>query len=177
MDKIAILLKQKEKLFHTADLAVLWKISNLKTLYQTIYRLVKKGILFRVQKGFYSVVPLGQINPINLGFRAINSFAYLSTESVLSMKGVINQPVNKITFVSSFSDNFVLEENIYLVRQLKVRSLHNTLGITEDEQGFLVANLERAVVDMLYFRPQYHFDGVDLINWNLVKNYKKQIYD
>lgn len=176
MDKISILIQQPQKLFHTSDLKVLWNISKQSTLYQTIYRLTKKGVLISLQKGFYSIIPLNQLDPIEIGFRAINHFSYLSTESILSKNGIINQSPSKITFISSTPANFTIHNNTYLVRQLKPQCLNNTVGITQNNKGIFVATTERAIADMLYFQPNYHFDADNLINWNLVKNYQQQIY-
>ncbi len=176
MDKISVLIQQPQKLFHTSDLKVIWGIYNESTLYQTIYRLIKKKILFRVQKGFYSIVPLNQLDPVEIGFRAINHFSYLSTESVLAKNGIINQSPNKITFLSSAPAKFTINDNLYLVRQLKSQCLNNTIGIIQNDKGVFMATTERAIVDMLYFQPNYHFDADNLINWKLVKNYQQQIY-
>ncbi|MDD4026905.1 MAG: hypothetical protein PHO75_01785 [Candidatus Shapirobacteria bacterium] len=175
-DKIGVLIQQPQKLFHTSDLKVIWGVLNQNTLHKTIARLVKKGILINIQKGFYSIVPLNQLDPVEIGFRAINHFSYLSTESVLSKNGIINQSPSKITFISSIPANFILNENSYLVRQLKPQCLNNTIGIIQNDKGVFIADTERAVADMLYFQPNYHFDAYNLINWSLVKNYQKQIY-
>lgn len=175
-DKIGILVQQSQKLFHTSDLKVLWNILNQNTLHKTIARLIKKGVLISLQKGFYSIVPLDQLDPIEIGFRAINHFSYLSTESVLSKNGIINQSPNKITFLSSSPANFDINGVSYLVRQLKPQCLNNTVGIIQDDKGIFMATIERAIADMLYFQPNYHFDANNIIDWNLVKNYQQQIY-
>lgn len=174
-DKIGILAQQSQKLFHTSDLRILWNITNQNTLHKTINRLIKRKVLISIQKGFYSIVPLDQINPIEIGFRAINSFNYLSTESVLAKNGIINQSPSKITFISKKSLNFVINKNYYLVRQLKTISLNNSIGINQDNQGIFIADVERAVADMLYFQPNHHFDADSLIDWKKVKNYQKQL--
>jgi predicted transcriptional regulator of viral defense system len=175
-DKIGILIQQSQKLFHTSDLKVLWNILNQNTLHKTITRLVKKGVLISLQKGFYSIVPLDQLDPTEIGFRAINHFSYLSTESVLSKNGIINQSPNKFTFISSTPANFTINDNLYLVRQLKPQCLNNTLGIIQNDKGIFMADTERAIADMLYFQPNYHFDADNIIDWKLVKNYQQQIY-
>jgi predicted transcriptional regulator of viral defense system len=175
MDKVSILIQQQQRLFHTSDLKVLWGISNQSTLYQTIYRLVKKGTLIRVHKGLYSVIPLSQIDPIEIGFRVITRFSYLSTESVLSKNGIINQSPSKITFISGSPAHFDINGNTYLVRQLKPQCLNNTLGISQNDNGVFVATTERAIADMLYVQPNYHFDANSIIDWNLVKSYQQQI--
>ena len=175
-NKIGILVQQSQKLFHTSDLKVLWNILNQNTLHKTIARLIKKKALISLQKGFYSIVPLNQLDPIEIGFRAINHFSYLSTETILAKNGIINQSPNKITFISSSPANFTINNNSYLVRQLKPQCLNNTIGITQDNHGVFIATTERAIADILYFQPNYHFDADNLIDWKLVKNYQQQIY-
>ncbi len=174
-DKIGILAQQPQKLFHTSDLKVLWNITNQNTLYKTINRLIKKKVLIPIQKGFYSIVPLDQLNPIQIGFRAINGFNYLSTESILAKNGIINQSPSKFTFISHKSLNFIINNNHFLVRQLKTTSLNNPIGISQNDQGVFIANTERAVADMLYFQPNYHFDADILIDWKTVKNYQSEL--
>lgn len=174
-DKIAILAQQPQKLFHTSDLKILWNISNQNTLHKSIARLIKRGVIFRIQKGFYSIVPIDQLDPIEIGFRAIKSFSYLSTESVLANNGLINQLPSKITFISQKSANFIINNTYYSVRQLKASSLHNPIGIKQNNLGIFVATIERAVADMLYFQPKYHFDNDGKIDWTLVKNYQTQL--
>lgn len=175
MDKISALIQQKQQIFRTQDLKTIWQISNPKTLHQTIYRFKKKKILFSIQKGFYSIVPIDQLDPTEIGFRAINSFCYLSTESVLAKHGIINQSPSKTTFISNKSLNFIINDNYYLVRQLKTISLNNPIGIGQNDQGIFTANIERAVADMLYFQPNYHFDADSLIDWKTVKNYQSEL--
>ncbi|KKS31277.1 MAG: Formate-tetrahydrofolate ligase, partial [Candidatus Amesbacteria bacterium GW2011_GWA2_42_12] len=100
MYRISELIKLDRKLYHTQDLAILWKISNKNTLYTTVKRYVKKGILFQVYKGLYSTIPLPQLNPLELGKAIIHDYTYLTNESVLAQFGIINQISNSYTFVA-----------------------------------------------------------------------------
>lgn len=174
MYKIDILLKQKQKLFHTNDLALLWDLKNLNTLYTTIKRYVQKGILFRIHKGFYSVVPPAEIDPLRLGVGFLHTFAYLSCESVLASAGVIFQEGRYFTLVSSVSRKFRVGENHFLVRKMKNEFLYQPAGISERDE-IKIATLERAVADMLYFQPAYHFDNRSFINWAKVRKIQKEV--
>lgn len=174
-DKTNILLKQPQKLFHTADLKVLWNIANKNTLYKSIGRLIKRGVLIAVQKGLYSVLPIDQLDPIELGFRIFNQQCYLTTETVLFQNGLINQPTTKITYVSSISKNISMAGQNFLARQLKPIFLNNMTGVVQNNNGVLVAILNRAIADMLYFQPNYHFDATNLINWDQVKKIQHEV--
>ena len=172
--KVNLLLKSPENLFYSQDLALLWNIDNRNTLYTLIKRYIQKGILVRIQKGFYSKIPLEQIDSVVLGLSALHSFAYLSTESILAQAGVISQAIPWITFVSNQSKRFKIKNQSYLSRKMKNEFLFNPLGVIEKD-GIKQATLERAVADLLYYRPSYHFDAPNLVNWHRVKEIQKII--
>lgn len=175
MYRINILLKQEKKLFHTNDLALLWHIQTPNTLYTTIKRYVQKGILRRIHKGFYSVVPIEKLKPVELGIACLHSFAYLSTESILAENGVIFQASDYITLVSSVSKKFKIGNYSYLVRKMKDEFLYQTVDLTE-RNGVKAAALERAVADMLYFNPNFYFDNRKIIDWKRVKQIQKEAF-
>jgi len=168
------LLKQSQKLFHTKDLALLWGITNKNTLYSAIRRYKKDGTLIPIHKGFYSVMPLSQLDPVVLGAAFLHRYAYLSTESVLAREGVIAQTIPALTFVSNTTKTFKLGENHYTVRQMADRYLYNTCGIIKKDHHYEAA-LERAVADLLYYNPNYYFDNQDLIDWDRVKKIQKEV--
>ena len=173
MYRINVLLKQKRKLFHTRDLALLWGNPEPNTLYTTIKRYVQKGILIPIHKGFYAVMPLSKLDPVLLGISYLHTYAYLSLESVLFEAGVIFQRGEYMTLVSSVSKKFSVGSYKYLVRKMRNEFLHNPAGISN--QHVRKATLERAVADMLYFNPKYHFDNPKAIDWRRVKEIQKEV--
>ena len=174
-DKLNLLLKDPRDLFHTQDLSLLWNTENKNTLYMTIKRYVQKDILIRIQKGFYSKVSLDQVGPIKLGIGFLHSFCYLSLESILSRQGIISQSIPYITLVSDKSKKFEINNNLYISRQMKDEFLFNEEGIV-DKDGIKQATIERAVADMIYFSPHFHFDAPSLIDWKKVKQIQKTVY-
>jgi len=173
-DKLNLLLKSPKSLFHTQDLFLLWNIENRNTLHTTIKRYVKKGVLIRIQKGLYSKKSLNEINPVELGMAFLHSFSYLSTESILSQAGVISQDISYITLISNQSKKFKIKNHFYISRQMKDVFLFNETGIIEKD-GIKQATIERAVADILYFSPKYHFDVPKLIDWDKIKEIQKII--
>ncbi len=174
MYKIDKLLKLDQKIFHTADLALLWEITNKNTLYTTIQRLVKKGVLISLQKGLYSTVVFEQLDPVQVGLAFLHRFAYLSTETVLMKAGLINQIVYPLTFISDVSRRFNVSKQEYLVRRMQTRFLYHPMGI-EETNGIFVASIERAVADLLYFNSCYYFDQKERINWQRVRFIQKEV--
>lgn len=173
-DKKSVLLKQSQKLFHTNDLALLWNITNKNTLYTAIKRYKKDGTLIPIHKGFYSVVPLSQLDPVVLGVVFLHRYAYLSTESILVREGVVAQTIPSTTFVSNTTKKFKLGGTRYTVRQMADRYLYNTCGIIKKDHHY-EATLERAVADLLYYNPNYYFDNKDLVDWGKVKKIQKEV--
>lgn len=174
MYKIDILLKQGRKLFHTNDLALLWQITNHNTLYTTIKRYIKKGILIPIHKGFYATIPVDKINHVELGISYLHQYAYLSTETVLFNHGVIFQKSEYITLVCNVSKKFAIGNSKYIVRRMNNNYLFQTIGIINDGE-VRAATLERAVADLLYFNKRFHFDNRQAVDWLRVKKIQKDI--
>lgn len=174
MYRIDTLLKLKEKLFHTNDLSLLWGISNKNTLYTTIKRYIQKGILIPIHKGFYSTIPIDQINPFKLAIGYLHRFTYVSCETVLINEGIIFQKANYLTLISDVSKKFIIADHSYFVRQLKDNYLFNDRGI-DKINGVMAAGVERAIADLLYFNPNYYFDNKKKIDWKKVKEIQKEV--
>lgn len=161
-------------LFHVDDLANLWQIQNANTLRTTLKRYTQDGLIIRVYRGLYSLLPIEKIDPYLLGVKALHCYAYVSTETVLAREGIIFQDISQITLVSPHSKKFQIGNNSYSSRQLADKFLFNDIGIT-NKDGVLMASLERAVADILYFNPRYHFDAGDSIDWQKVRAIQRQI--
>ncbi len=159
-----------EVVFHADDVANLWGIFNKNTLYKTLSRYVADGLIHRVYKGLYAIKKPNEIDPFLLGVKAIHAPAYVSCESVLYRLGILNQPPQEITLVSSFSKHFSIASTRYKSRKMRDEFLFNDAGI-ETKDGVRIASLPRAVADMLYFNPRKYFDAGDsrLIPWDKVK--------
>lgn len=156
-NRIALLSRTNETIFHLDDLANLWQIQDKNTLRVTLVRYVKTGLLFQIYRGFYSLSPLEKIDPLLLGSRAIHDFCYLSTESVLFESGYISQPPSYYTFIGKKSLKFTIGPYHYSCRQLDEKYLYNPEGVFI-ENGIQKATPKRAIADMLYFNPRHHFD-------------------
>lgn len=174
MYRIDTLLKQDQKLFHTNDLAILWNITNRNTLYTTVKRYLKKGILIPIHKGYYSTVPTAQLDPIRLGAGYLHRYVYVSCETVLVENGLIFQKSPYITLVSDVSKKFSISGWNFLARSMRDRFLYNNIGIVSTN-GILKATVDRAVADLLYFNPRSYFDNQNGINWKQVRLIQKEV--
>ena len=173
---INILLKQDRRLFHVNDLALLWNISNRDTLRQTIARYIKKGVLIQIHRGFYSVLPLDELDPFELGTSLIHDFCYVSTETVLTLNGIIFQQIVGHTLCCSKSMKVKVRDQMFFCRKLADKYLYNPFGIV-DRGKYKIATVERAIADMQYFNPRYYFDADSSIDWKKVSETKKEVYN
>ncbi|MBN1373780.1 hypothetical protein JW962_00385 [Candidatus Dojkabacteria bacterium] len=157
MNYKALLLKQKRKIFKTDDFTIIWKISNKNTLLTTIKRYVKDKTLHRIRKGLYSVVPLAELDPFLVGTSYVKGFCYVSLQTVLELHGLINQFSQKITLIGNRSINFSVNNTQFLCKKLSPKYLNNSEGINLEGE-YPIATRERAIADILYFNPKFHFD-------------------
>lgn len=183
------LAKLQISVFHAGDLASLWQIQDTHNLHMTLKRYADKGLLVRIYRGLYSLKPVEQIDSRLLGIKALHSYAYISTETILAEVGIIQQKINLTTVISAKSKRFSIGSRNFYSRKLADKFLYNEIGIIERD-GIKIATSERAVADLLYFNSKYYFDAEKLIDWKKVKaiqkalgypltstRYKKQTYD
>ncbi len=175
LNRFAELAKLGEVVFHTGDLANLWRISNKNTLYTTIKRYVEHDLLFRIHKGFYAIKDPKNIDPLLLGVKAMHGNVYVSTETILAEEGVIQQHIPAITLISTLSKRFSVAGHEYQSRQLTDSFLYQSKGITTLANGVRKANRERAIADLLYFNPHAYFDAEKRIDWKKVRSLQKEI--
>lgn len=161
-------MRKKEILFHAKDLALFWNIDNKNTLYTVLKRYTKQKLIYRVFKGLYSLYPLEKIDPYLLGSKILNSFNYVSTETILFRDGIVNQPPRYITFVSGQTKTFKAVGNYFHSRSMQACFLFQDESLTE-KNGVLFASKERAAADLLYYNPKFYFDSPNLLNWEKIK--------
>ncbi|MDP3956342.1 MAG: hypothetical protein Q8Q18_03820 [bacterium] len=172
--RFAILARMGEVVFHARDTATLWGITNVNTLYITLSRYVRAGLLFRLHNGLYSIKPIDELDPLLVGTKVLHGNCYVSTETVLVKAGVIQQHVAYTTLVGTVSRRFVLGGHRFRCRRLSNAYLYNEVGIMH-RGDVRIASTTRAVADMLYFDPHYHFDASAYIDWDLVRKMQGEL--
>ena len=172
--RFAQIAKLGQIIFHAKDLANLWQIREPNTLYVTLGRYVKKGLIFRIHKGFYALKPVENLDSYQLGVKALSGYGYISAETVLANNGIIFQNQPAITLISSHSKKFSIGHHQYHSRKLADKFLYNGAGIV-DQRGIKIATVERAAADILYFNSKAFFDAANLIDWKKVKELQELI--
>ena len=174
LNRIAILARQSEQIFHSRDLGRLWNINNANTLNTLLKRYKQKGLLFRIYKGLYSLLSPDKLDPVLIGIKALHSYAYLSTETVLIEEGIITQLDYRYTLVSNSSRNFQIGQYRFKSRKLQDQYLYNSAGIIE-KNGILRASPLRALADLFYFNPNAYVDGLKTIDFKKLNILQEEI--
>lgn len=168
------LINTQKAVFTTADLAVLWNISNKNTLWTTIKRYIKSSALFKIRKGLYSKLPLDKLNPYVIGCALGGPHSYISTETILQENGIIMQFSDTITVASAKTKTLTINNKTYICRAFKPDIILNRAGIS-DTDGYSVASKTRAMADLLYISPRYYVDNPQAVDDNELSAIKKEV--
>ena len=157
MDNLLVKLYQSSKTVLTSkDIALLWREKDRNNLKSKIAYYVKRGGLRRLRKGIF--VKDKNYNLKELA-TSIYTPAYISFETVLREEGVIFQHHRAVFAASYLSREVECDGNKIVYRKLKNEILTNRSGV-KFEEGFSIAEKERAFLDMIYLFGDYHFDNL-----------------
>ncbi len=161
-------------IFHAKDLANIWGITKANTLHTTLKRYQAQGLLQRLHKGMYSLMPADTLPDELIGIKTLHGYCYVSTETILARAGLWQQILPAITLIGQKSRRIPVAGREFVCRRLADKYLYNTAGL-DYVNGILTASVERAVADLLYYNPKAHIDGADRIDWTAVKSMQKAV--
>lgn len=161
---LEILLRSPKTIFTTKDAALLWGEDAEQTITGRLHKYVKAGKLVSVRRGIYAKDE--NYDRFEMATRVYTP-SYVSFETVLTRAGINFQYYDTI-FVASYvgRDIKVGDRNISFIR-MKDYVLSNTEGM-EHPNGYSIASKERAFLDRVYVSKDYHFDNLDVLDWNKV---------
>lgn len=161
---LEIILRSPQTIFTTKDIALLWSEEKKKIIIDRLNKYCSAGKLIRLRYGIYAKDK--NYDRFELTTR-IYTPAYISFETVLTRSGINFQYYESI-FVASYITREIEVDNqkISLIR-MKAEVLSNTLGIEHGEK-YSIASKERAFLDRIYISKDYHFDNLDVLNWEKV---------
>ena len=161
-NSIAALLRSRMTVFSNEDLALLWGIENRDYLKAKVYRLIKSGQLMRIKNGLFCLDL--NYNQSELANKLITP-SYISFETILAEEGVIFQSDSSIYSASNQNRTVTFSNRSYIYRKIKDNALLNNIAINSD--GCVSKAIkERAIVDILYLKPEFYFDNLSNINWD-----------
>lgn len=161
---IEILLRSPKTIFSTKDIALLWGEQGVAKSRVRLSNYVKRGKLIRVHRGIYAKDK--NYDRFELATR-IYTPSYISFETVLTRAGINFQYYGNI-FVASYVTREIEAggQKISFIR-MKDYVLSNTIGI-EHANDISTATKERAFLDRIYISKDYHFDYLDVLDWDKV---------
>lgn len=161
---LSAILRSPKTVFSTKDIALLWHEPATTATQVRLNYFVKKGDLFRIRKGLYARDK--NYSRLELATRILTP-AYVSFETVLVKEGLIFQYYQPIFVASYLTREITVDKQVYSFRKIKNEVLVNPTGI-KFIQETAIALKERALLDTLYIKTQYHFDNLRSLDWALV---------
>jgi len=161
---IEVLLRSPRSVFSTKDIALLWgeKVGIKARVRLSSY--VKRGKLIRVHRGIYAKDK--NYDRFELATR-IYTPAYISFETVLTRTGVNFQYYGNIFVASYVTREIEVDGQKISFLRIKDYVLSNTIGI-EHTNEIATATKERAFLDRIYISKDYHFDNLDILDWDKI---------
>lgn len=163
-DYLSALLRSPKTVFTLKDIALIWQETNTDAARVRLNYYVRHGDLFRIRRGVYAKGK--SYNTLELATRIFTP-SYISFETVLLREGVIFQYTTDITCASYVSRDISIEDQVYSYRKVKNTVLVDGSGIHQEGEVSM-ATKERAFLDTLYSKGEYHFDNLRSIDWEKV---------
>lgn len=160
------ILRSEKTVFTLKDVALLWQEGDDDSIRARLNYYVRSGSLHRVRRGVY--VKDKNYDKLELAVRVFTP-AYVSFETVLAREGLIFQYQDLITVASYLTREIVMDGQKYEYRKIKDSVLTNTDGVMQQE-NLWIASRERAFLDVLYSKTDYHFDNLRSVNWDTVES-------
>jgi len=161
---IEALLKSPKTVFSVKDIVLLWKEEGGINIRARLSKYVKAGKLMRIHQGIYTKD--SKYNRFEAATR-IYTPSYVSFETVLTRAGINFQYYGNIFVASYVTREIVVDGQRISFIKMKDYVLSDMTGI-EYKDGVSIATKERAFLDRIYISKDYHFDNLDVLNWDKV---------
>lgn len=164
MDNLIGKLYQSPKtIFTVKDLALIWGETNPVNLTAKIKYYAKQGTLRRLTRGVFAKEKQYDLKELAT---SIYTPSYISFETALRESGIVFQHYDTIFVAAPWSFTKIIDGHTLTFRKLKNDILFNPAGITHGS-NYSIATPERAFLDMSYLFPNYYFDNLKSLQWNM----------
>lgn len=157
------LYKKPQTVFTLKDVSLLFPEIPYNNLKEQMSYFAKSGSIRKLSRGVYAK---DQFDALEL----VNKFyvpSYVSLETVLQKAGVTFQYHESIFAISYISRTVEVSGFTIVYRRMKKDILLNKQGI-EEQENVIIASPERAFLDAVFLYKNYHFDNLDLLNWEKI---------
>lgn len=161
---IELILRSSKTVFTVKDIVLLWGEKANANVLMRLSDYVKRGKLIRLRQGVY--VKDKNYNRFELATR-IYTPAYVSFETVLTRAGINFQYYENIFVASYVTREIEVDGKKINYIRMKDYLLSDASGI-EQSDNVAIATKERAFLDRIYVGKDYHFDHLDVLDWDKV---------
>lgn len=158
------LLRSPKTVFTLEDIAILWQEPGTQAVRVRLSYYVRRGKLYRIRKGIYAKDK--NYSKLELATRIFTP-SYLSFETILAREGLIFQFHTQISVASYLTRDIEVDGQVYSFRKIKMPILTHPMGV-ENKNETSFATRERALLDTLYLRGEYHIDNPKGLDWNKI---------
>ncbi len=163
-NRLRVLLDMKRTVFTFRNLIDLWELKP-ETAKIVVKRMVDRGIIYRVVRGYYSITREGNLyETANL----IVQPSYVSMHSALFYHNVSFQISTIVTSVGLINYEKKVGKRSFKYYSMKEKLFFNLEGI-EYKQNVAIAKLERAILDCFYFGLVPNLDNSNSVNISYLK--------
>ncbi|MBZ0179654.1 MAG: type IV toxin-antitoxin system AbiEi family antitoxin domain-containing protein [Melioribacteraceae bacterium] len=121
-------------------------------------RWVKKGLILRLRKGYYTFPEYKSIPHYSFYFaNKIYKPSFISLHSALSYYGLIPESIFQITSVTTLkTENFKNEIGEFVYKSINSKVMFGyEFKEIDNAKNFKISTPEKAIVDLLYLYPEY----------------------
>jgi len=158
------LLRSPKTVFTLEDIAILWQEPGTQAVRVRLSYYVRRGKLHRIRKGIYAKDK--NYGKLELATRIFTP-SYISFETILAREGLIFQFHTQISVASYLTRDIEVDGQVYSFRKIKMPILTHPMGV-ENKNETSFATRERALLDTLYLRGEYHIDNPNGLDWNKI---------
>lgn len=163
-DYLDILLRSPQTVFSSKDAALLWTESRIGRAAMRMGKYAKAGKLVRIKRGIYAKDK--NYDRFELATR-IYTPSYISFETVLARAGISFQFYGNIFVASYVTREIKADDQRISFIKMKNYVLSDATGI-DHPNGVATATKERAFLDRVYVSKDYHFDNLNVLDWDKV---------
>ncbi|MDD3098646.1 MAG: hypothetical protein PHU82_02385 [Candidatus Pacebacteria bacterium] len=167
-ERLAILNKSNKTTFSAKSLINLWGVKK-ESFNVVVKRMVDKGLLFRIARGYYSLKE--DFNIYELANTVITP-SYISFNCALFYHGISFQANQEIESAALINYKRKIADYTLKYFVLKKELLLNLEGI-EFLENFSIATPERAILDCLYLGMHPNVDNLEKVNKLRLQNLSK----
>ena len=159
--------EKKIAIFTPLDIRRVFDVSKIAATF-FLHRYTKKGRIFRLKRGLYMLAE-SYVPDLYLANKLYEP-SYISLEMALSYYGVIPETVYEITSVTTKTTRrFEVKDKIFSYRSLKREAFVGYLSHQQREYTFLMAEPEKAFVDLCYLKMVSHEKPLDRFSKKKIK--------